>query len=283
MTTTGIRLTATHLIVTIVVVCGLSAAYIYLVSPSPWPFVAVGAVLFLASFLLPKATGTNNHYLMQQKGIGMALPEIWDERQISLDIEKYRENPGVLGAYFDGIITRFVTGQKIQTAEARTKFLQSFNKYAEVARESYKWKRYMEGGRATLEEDLEDIRAQVKLEKAKAELKEVGGDEELLKLQREAKHLEIQLEIARKKKELENVNKPDPPPPPPPLPPPPAPSASELRAKEKAELDESEKKVREQIRIVTADPTLSEEQRRRKLNALEERLAEIHEKQVSLL
>ncbi len=258
-----------------------AAAVLWAIPPSwsPGPFIVSGGLLFVASFFLPKAKSKGGG-LTVQKGKDMSLPEIWDEGQISLDIQKHRENPGMLSTYFDGIITRFVMGQNVQTVEARTKFLQSFNKYAEVARESYKWKRSMEGGRATLEEDLEDIRAKVKLEKAKAELDEVGGDHELVELQKEARRLEVMVEIARKKRALEDINKPDPLPPPPPTP---APSAAELRAQEKAELDASETQVREQIRIVSVDPTLSEEQRRRKSNALEERLAEIHENQVRLL
>jgi len=210
----------------------------------------------------------------------MRLPQIWDERQISLDIQKHRGNPGVLSTYFDGVITRFVTGQNAQTVEVRTKFLQSFNKYAEVARESYRWKRTIEGGRATIEEDLADLQAKVRLEKAKAELDEVGGDHELAELQKEEKRLEVMVQIARRKKELEEIAKPDPSPP---LPPPPGPTLAETRAKQKVGLDASEKQVREELRIVSADPTLTEEQRRRKQNALEERLSEIHEQQVMLL
>ncbi len=53
--------------------------------------------------------------------------------------------------------------------------------------------------------------------------------------------------------------------------------------KQRADLNESETQVREQMRIVSVDPTLAEEMRRRKMNALEERLAEIHEAQVRLL
>lgn len=213
----------------------------------------------------------------------MSLPEKWDEHQITLDISRYRANQGLLTKYLGGITTRFVAGQDARTVEARLKFLQTFNKYSEVARESYRWQRYLQGGRATVEEDLEDINAQIKLTKAKTELEQMGGDQELAELQKEARHLEVQIEIARKKKELADINKPDPPPALPPPPPPLGPSAAEVRAKEKVELDSSEKQVREQIRIATADPTLSDEQKRRKLNALEERLAEIHEKQVQLL
>jgi hypothetical protein len=245
--------------------------------PDGVPISIVACMFVVMSFSIPKSAATS-HAL--QKGIAMQLPQIWDERQISLDIERHRSNPGMLSTYFDGIVTRFVTGQNLQTVEVRTKFLQSFNKYAEVARESYKWKRMIDGGRATIEEDLADIQARVRLEKAKSELDEVNGDHLLAELQKEAKRLEVMVEIARKKKQLEDIAKPDPPPP---LPPQPGPSASEIRAMEKAELDGSEKKVREEIRIVTIDPTLSDEQRRRKLNALEERLAEIHEKQVRLL
>jgi hypothetical protein len=243
------------------------------------PLVALASLLFLTSFFLRKSRSARGGHALQ-KGTVMRLPQIWDERQISLDIQKHRNNPGVLGTYFDGIITRFVTGQNAQTVEVRTKFLQSFNKYAEVARESYKWKRAIEGGRATLEEDLKDIRAKVELEKAKAELDEVGGDHELAELQKEEKRLEVMVQIARRKKELEEIAKP---PPPPPLPPTPGPTAAEQRAKEKSDLDLSEKQVREEMRLVSVDPTLSDEQRRRKQNALEERLSEIHEQQVRLL
>jgi len=267
----------------VVTVVKKTSPFMRLPAWNPTPFIASGALLFFVSFFLPKSKPKALALVAIQKGTGMSLPEKWDERQISLDIGRYRGDQGLLGKYIGGIMTRFVAGQDARTVEARLKFLQTFNKYSEVARESYRWQRYLQGGRATLEEDLEDINAQIKLAKAKNELEEVDGDQELAALQKEATRLAVMVEIARRKKEIADINKPDPPPPLPPPPPPPRPSAAELRDKEKADLDASEKLVREQMRLVALDPTLSEEQKRRKLNALEERLAEIHEKQVQLL
>ncbi len=115
-------------------------------------------------------------------------------------------------------MTRFVAGQDIKTVDARLKFLQTFNKYSEVARESYKWQRYMQGGRATLEEDLEDINARIKLNKAQAELDNIDGDLELAELERKARHLKVKIDIAESEKTLEGIKKgPPPPPPAPPL------------------------------------------------------------------
>ena len=89
------------------------------------------------------------------------LPTLWDERLIGSALEKYKENPPVLSRYVDGIISRFVVGQEQRTMETRTRYLESFNKYAAIARESYKWHRYMKGGRAKLEEDAEDTKAEL--------------------------------------------------------------------------------------------------------------------------
>jgi hypothetical protein len=234
----------------------------------------------LVSFFLPKSKSKAGAGTVIQKATTMSIPSKWDEHQIAADIDRYRSDRGMLGTYIGGIVTRFVAGQDVKTVEARLKFLQTFNKYSEVARESYKWQRYMQGGRATLEEDLEDINAKIKLTKAQAELENIDGDHELAELERKARHLKVKIDIAESEKALEAIMKGDPPPPPPP---PPGPSASDLRAKEKANLDASEKEVREQMRLVSVDPTLTDELRRRKLNALEERLTEIHEEQVRLL
>jgi hypothetical protein len=103
-------------------------------------------------------------------------------------------------------------------------------------------------------------------------------DPELAELQKKARRMELQLEIARTEKAIAELNKPE-------LPMPaslPQPAA-ETREQKRAKLAAREKQVREEIRITEADPTLSEEQKMRKLNGLEAKLAEIHEEQTALL
>jgi hypothetical protein len=247
--------------------------------PSLWPIpTAAGALLVvgaLASKPKPQLLLPSGDLMNEQND--MQMPEVWNEGEISLGIERYRSNGNMLGRYVDGVVSRFVMGQDMRTMEVRSKFLETFNKHAEIARQSYKWHRYMKGGRAALEEDAEDLQAQVKLQKAKNELAGVKGDPELEELQKKAKRVELLLQIAQYEKSIADLNRPAPPPPPA------APSSSEVRQQQTKELDAREKRVREAMRITQADPTLSEEQKQRKLNALEEQLAEIHEEQAKLL
>jgi hypothetical protein len=49
------------------------------------------------------------------------------------------------------------------------------------------------------------------------------------------------------------------------------------------DLNEHEKRVLEEMRITKANPTLSKDQKQRKLNALEDWLAQIHDEQSGLL
>jgi len=210
----------------------------------------------------------------------MQVPEIWDERQISLGMERYRGNVNLLGQYVDGVVSRFVMGQDMRTMEVRSRFLETFNKHAAIARESYKWHRYLQGGRAKLEEDLEDMRLEIQIQQARHELSGTRGDPELIELRKRVQRVEAMLQIAHTEKAIADLNRPDPLPP---SAPPPAPSASEVRQRQRVELDARVKHVREVIRITQADPTLDEEQKQRKLNSLDEKLAQLHEEQTSLL
>jgi len=208
----------------------------------------------------------------------MILPAIWDEKEVSLGFTRYQNSPNMLGSYVSGIVSRFVVGQDMRTVQTRTAFLEQFNKFAEVARESYKWQRYMNGGRAKLEEDAEDVKAESVFRQAQADL-ELGA------LDTDIKRHEKLLQIERLKRELDELNKPEPPPPPPPppLPAPPRPTGAEVREQQSRELNERENRVIEQMRITRTNPTLSDEQKQRKLNALEDTLAQIHEEQARLL
>lgn len=245
--------------------------------PALWPVpVAAGAVLIAMSV----AARPKTELLLpggKVKDGAMQLPEEWNEQQISLGMERYKGNAGLLGQYVDGIVSRFVMGQQAHTMEVRTKFLETFNRYATVSRESYKWKRYLEGGRAALEEDAEDLQAQIKLQLVKNELAGIAVDPELVELQKKSRRVELLLEIARTEKAIADLNKPDPPPPPQP------PSAKEIRDRKKATLAAREKEVRANIEATKADTSLDEEQKQRKLNALDEKLAELHGEQTDLL
>ena len=100
----------------------------------------------------------------------MILPAIWNEKEVGLGFTRYQNSPTMLSSYVNGIVSRFVMGQDMQTVQARVAFLEQFNKFAEVSRESYKWQRYMNGGRAKLEEDAEDAKAEGVLRQAQADL-----------------------------------------------------------------------------------------------------------------
>jgi hypothetical protein len=232
-----------------------------------------GTVLFAWSWIAPQKRRMLITDGSDEGGSGVLLPAIWNEKEVRLGFERYQKSPNMLSSYVGGIVSRFVIGQDTRTIETRIAFLEQFNKFAAVSRESYKWQRYMNGGRAKAEEDAEDAKAEVNLQRAQAEL-------ELLELDTDIKRQEKLLQIERLKREMADLNRPAPPPPPP-LPP--RPSAGEVREQKLLDLKERENRVIEEMRITRANPTLSEEQKQRKLNALEDTLAQIHEEQAQLL
>lgn len=231
-----------------------------------WAFPLFGGVLLvLWSLFAPHKA----EQITEPGELQMLIPDKWNEHDISLGLERYRGNPNVLGRYVDGILSRFIAGQDKRTIEVRTAFLESFNQYAAVARESYKWQRYMKGGRAKMEEDAEDARAEAAFKQAQADL-------QLVELDTELKRQEKLLQIEKLKREMADLNKP-------PAPPVPRTSPSELREQKRRDLKQRENRIVEEMRITRANPTLSEDQKQRKLNALEDTLGQIHEEQASLL
>ena len=279
MTINGKPLTANHWIIAILAVGAFCAAFVRFVSSSPWPFVGVGALLLIYSLLLPKDSSSGETAMVHQKGIDMELPSRWDQNEITLGVERYRGNPNMLRRYMEGIFGRFVDGQDTQTLDVRTKFLESFNKYAEVRREAFKWQRVMQK-RATLEEDLADIQAEIALQKARNDLDGTTVDAELLALQKKAKRMEVEIQIAQSEKTIADIKKPEPPPPAPP----PAPlSAKEQRELRKMELRTTETEIRQEMARTVSDELLTDEQRQRKMNALEDQLALIHEELAGLM
>ena len=249
---------------------------VFLFSPLwPLPTVAGVALILWSKFAPANESATDGGHTLMTRDTEIYLPTLWDERLIGSALEQYKENPPVLSRYVDGIISRFVVGQEQRTMETRTRYLESFNKYAAIARESYKWHRYMKGGRAKLEEDAEDTKAEATLREQQAKL-------ELLDLDTEIQRANKILELKKIQKQTEDLDRPAPTPTPPPVLPR-QPSASEVREQKRQSLKARETRVREEIQITQSDPTLTEEQRQRKLNALEERLSEIHEEQVQLL
>lgn len=199
----------------------------------------------------------------------VTMPDQWNEARIAAGIQRYKHNPGMLSTYFEGIRQRYIMGQSQRTIEVRIRFLERFNEYAAIARESYKWQRYMKGGRAKLEEDVEDLKAEVAI-------KQVRADLELAELDKEMKRHEKLLQIEKLKREIADLGRPAPEPPS-------RPSASEVREQKRRDLKHREERVLEEMRITRINPTLSAEQKQRKLNGLEDQLAQIHEEQAALL
>jgi len=252
----------------VLAVVAIAAGFFLLAIHEYWPIPLVAGALLLGwSWLAPPKA----QLMLSSGDTDMLIPEKWDEREISLGLERYKGNPNVLAKYLDGILSRFLAGQDKRTIERRAAFLESFNEYAAIARESYKWQRYMKGGRAKLEEDTEDAKAEAALRQAQADL-------DLVELDKELKRQEKLLQIEKLKREMAELNKATSA-----SPSAQRPSASEARDQKRRDLNERENRVIEEMRITRANPTLSEEQKRRKLNALEDVLAQIHEEQAGLL
>jgi len=250
-----------------------------------WPIPAVvGLALILWGKRTPSTSSQNSGGLvLKNNNPEIILPDKWDEREIGLGLERYKGNTSLLGRYVDGITSRFIMGQQQRTMEVRAQYLNSFNKYAEIARESYKWQRILQGGRAKAEEDAADIHAQTHLAEAQIGFERAKTEMELLELEQARKKKEHELQIEKLKKEIEDIRKPPPPPPPPPPPEPTPLSPSEARSIMRKDLVRREREVRAEMAATRADTELTEEQRQRKLNALEDKLAEIHEALAAIL
>lgn len=242
--------------------------------PQLWSVpVALGVILIAAAFM-----PTRKNFENPAAGGGlMKLPNTWNENQIASDVMRYQSEGGLLGQYIDGVVQRFVAGQQGQTLEARTKFLESFNRYAEVSRVAYKWQAYMTSGRAQMEEEIELLKVKIDKKKLEAQLGESEDkDPELTALQRRVAVLDLELRIAQSQKAIADVNR-QPPEPPTPL------SARERRDMQRNSFLRREKAVRAEIAATEADTELPEDVRQRKLNALEEKLNEILDELVALL
>jgi hypothetical protein len=205
------------------------------------------------------------------------LPSSWNEDEITRGMERYQQNRGLLSSYVDGIVSRFVMNQDIRTMQVRTQFLEQFNKSAAVAREAYKWQRYLQGGRAKDEEDAADLRAKLELEKARKELLGLTEDPELAEIQKQVDRLNLRLQLASVQKQIDDLNRPAVSPAPAP------PSQREIRERRQIVLAEREKEVRKAIRETDEDRTLEEDLKQRKLNGLYDKLSEVHEEQAKLL
>ena len=246
-------------------------------TPEYWlRFGVVGVLLVAISFVIPfMKKGGAMEKPEAKEGEIVEMPQSWDEQEIELGLERYKQSPNLLSTYVDGICSRFIMGQNMQTMQVRTKFMETFNKYAEVARESYKWQRTLKV-RAKIEEDIIDLELQLKHNRSKAGLDGLKDEATLRALEAERQQLEKRLQIEQIK-QMADLSRPDPPPPPPP------PSEKELREQLRRELDEREQAVLRAMKETRANTSLSKEQKQRKLNILEDELAEIHEQQARLL
>ena len=242
-----------------------------------WLPVILGSILVAASFVVSEKSSELVRVGNSNGGTEMILPAVWNEQEIGAGLELYRNNASLLGTYIEGIRSRFLAGQNMQTMESRAKYLETFNRYAEIARESYRWNRYIKGGRAAMEEDHADLEVKIKLQTAKNQLEGLQADPELVELKNRAARLDAELEVARREKELADLRRPDPPPPPPP------PTAYELQQLRKSELEFRLRDIKERIRKTEQDSTQNEELKQRELNFLEERLSDVQEELASLL
>jgi hypothetical protein len=134
------------------------------------------------------------------------LPKKWNEDTIAIHLEGYKDDQGLLSKYIGHLYTRFIKEQETKTAQKRIEFLETFNKYAAVARETYKWHRTLHGPRASREEDALDhaaeaeaLRKQTEAEKAKAEYESVTLDRDITRLEKEIKKTELQNRLAELK------------------------------------------------------------------------------------
>lgn len=194
------------------------------------------------------------------------FPKVWSDKAIEADILRYRNN-WKLPLLIDHVLDRFIVGWEPRIIETRAQFLESFvGLNREMARESYKWRCYLQGSRAENEKHIEDLQLEQGLLTAKYELEIFKADAELKVLRKDSEKAELKLKIAQAKKAIDDLGL----------------SPESMEAAER-ELNTREKQVRDALDAVQADSGLSEEQQRRKRNILEERLVEIHDRQAQLL
>ena len=272
MTISPRPISAVHWIVSIVALIVLSFGCFRFVTTSPWPYIAVGVLLLIVSFALPKSIFTSEHSLMRQKGPdmdGLGLITDWDEGKIKGAVHSTLTSQGSAAAMtlISGLLSRFADGQNAQTFTQRTAFLKTQIEYAET------WTKLQVARR---EAERTEQREDIKDDKVGIDKKDVDHALELsdLKHELEKENLKRQLDEARYNRS--KVGKEPPPPPPPP-------SAKEVREMRRVELRATETSIREEMARTQADPLLTDEQRQRKMNALEDRLALVHEELAELL
>jgi len=99
-----------------------------LLLPSAWPLAVLAGVGLIVAAVMARPKSGELLPPKRTRGTNMQLPAVWDERQITLGMERYRGDRNLLGQYVDGIVARFVMHQDMHTMEVRTRFLETFNR-----------------------------------------------------------------------------------------------------------------------------------------------------------
>jgi hypothetical protein len=276
MTIAGRPLTADRWIIAILAVGAVCGAWMRFVSLNPWPFILLGVLLLLLSFLPPRDSYSGQGVVVYQKGSGMEGTDVitkWDESKIKTAVHStlVSQGSGAVRTLLSGILSRFVDNQNAQTFKERTAFINTQIEYVET------WTKLQvvgrEAARTERKEDLKDDEIQVKE-------KGLGHNLELIDLQHELEMEKLREQLAETRHRRSSIGKEPPAPPPPP---PPPPSAREVREMRKVDLRARETEIRQEMLRTEADTYLTDEQRQRKMNALEDQLALVHEELAGLL
>jgi len=241
----------------------------------PLPFILVGLALLIGSFWLPNSTSSGGHDLMQQKGTGMELMTTWDESKINRTVRSLVEGRGTEAAmsFLRGSLQRFVYNQNAQTFEKRSAFINTQIAFVESVTKLEVAKRQLL--RTPREENLKDDQLGVQEQNVDQTL-------ELNALRHELQREQLRHQIEETRYSRSNIGRPPPEPPAPePLPLPRSPQ--QQREDRVEELCTREAKLQDEIERTEADRRLTEDQRQRKLNALEDQLARVHEELAELL
>lgn len=235
-------------------VLGFAALY-YFLSDYWISITVVGIALVILGLLLP--TEEKNEALMN-------LPDQWNEAEIERSLIATKSNPNVLTQVLEHISNRFLLGQQIEVAKKRIEYLELFLKQANLERQVYGWQQSIKN---RLIEQEEEERP-----------KEFGRKTDIAELEYRRKREELLTAIADAKKRRRELKKA-----PTQEPEPKTPSADEQRQQKRKEAERIMEEVEKEMRVVEANPTLSAEQKTRKLNQLSDKLDEIEQERLRWL
>ncbi len=197
-----------------------------------------------------------------------SFPTVWDEGQITRQLNVIQTQPNLLTLYVDQLRSRFILGAEHRTAQVRTKFLRSFIERLELTKQ---YETLIQDLKAMeLEQDNRLLRLKLEQQELRARQQQASALDGL-QLQKERLAIEVELAtLQAKKTAIQNPERPDN-----------RLTPEQRRAAEKREVEAhiADLKTQKAEALKVAD----EDERTRQLNAIEAALERAYERWSKLL